>query len=243
MRPNPFPILAGDRESDRLLDVEGVESLADVIEIEDDFGSRHFHRLKSGALAEEVDPVVPGQCPAGESIGDGMLVAGMDVSSFANVDDDRLACMLQFGQRHGLGFAQFGPGRFLRFVDRVAKVCQLNPVERKVALAPLVAPVLDHEGEEVTVLIGSVGVGFALVPYNAFNAVSDCWVQDSVVDVGGPVISSERIARRAGSRAFLAVGVPFGEPRFVLLGFRFVVVSRFDFPPLFEEGSVALVCL
>ena len=47
------------------------------------------------------------------------------------------------------------------------EVGELDPVEREVALSPLVAPALDHQREQVAVLVGPAGVGLALVPDDA----------------------------------------------------------------------------
>ena len=75
-------------------------------------------------------------------------------------------------------------------------VGELDPVEREVALAPLVAPALDHQREQVAILVGPAGVRLALVPDGAPDAVADRRLEDAVVDVAGP-----------GIAAHLAIGV------------------------------------
>ena len=54
---------------------------------------------------DDVDAIVLGQGPAGQAIGDGMLVARMDVSAFAHVDDYCLADVFDGVHGHSLGFS------------------------------------------------------------------------------------------------------------------------------------------
>ena len=128
-----------------------------MVEPQHDLVAVLLHRLVGRALEGDLHAVVARQCPPHQPVGDVLLVPGVDVLAFAQVDDHRLAGL---GEFHRSWFVprELGPRTFFRFRRFGQEVGKLDPVERKIALAPLVAPALDHEREQVAILIGSARV-------------------------------------------------------------------------------------
>jgi hypothetical protein len=93
----------------------------------------------------------------------------------------------------------------------------------------------------VTVLVGAAGIRFALVPNGAFDAVSNCWVENAIVDIRGALVAGERIAGSPWALAVFAVGGPGFN--FGLVGgcLFFEVVFALGLFPIFDELSVASV--
>src|SRR3954452_19094197 len=79
-------VARGDREAARLVDVERLEAVADVLEAEDDLVPLLLQRLVRRAPVRDVDAVVTRQRPAGEAAGDALLVPRVDVLPLAQVD-------------------------------------------------------------------------------------------------------------------------------------------------------------
>ena len=50
-------------------------------------------------------------------------------------------------------------------------VGELHPIERKITLTPLLAPLLDHERKKFGILIGATRVGFALIPNRVHSSL------------------------------------------------------------------------
>ena len=86
-------------------------------------------------------------------------------------------------------FTQLSPGAVGGLGLLAHEVGKLDPVEGEVTNAPLVSPGLDHEGEEVSVLVGAAGVRLALVPDGASDAVADGGLEHAVVDVARAVVA------------------------------------------------------
>ena len=105
-------------------------------------------------------------CQEGEALAYGLLVGGVDVVLVADVDGDGHAGV---GEREGfaLGVAEFAPA----FFGGAGEGGDLDEEKGEVALGPMLAPVLDHCGEEFVVEAGGIegGVGFALVPDDALD--------------------------------------------------------------------------
>ena len=98
-----------------------------------------------------------------------LFIFRVDVSRFSDVIDDGNAGAAERGGLH-LTFLHTHPMAVFR---GVAEVGELNPEERKVALAECLAPVL-YEGSErlaVDVALAASGFSLALVPDCAFNGV------------------------------------------------------------------------
>ena len=174
----------------------------------------------------DLHAVVFGERQTHEAISDVAFVARMNVAAFADVDDDGLAAVLDGVLRLRLAFAQFSPGAVAGLGLLRHEIGELHPVEGEIALLPLVAPVLDHEREEVAVFIGAGGIAFALIPDGAFDAVADRGEQNAVVDVAGAVVAG-KLLQRALRGAFAELGLfrlrfvsalfPGGEAGFVAL--------------------------
>ena len=167
--------------------------------------------------------------------------------AFAQVDDHRLAGVGEPAHRHGLGLAQLRPRALGRLGLLRHEVGELDPVEREVADAPLVAPALDHQGEEVAILVGPAGVRLALVPDHPPDAVADRRLEDAVVDVARACIAAQeaRGILRPGRRLLpfrlrlLGGGLPLGQLRDVgRLGLGGVPL---DLLPALDQGLVLLV--
>ncbi len=158
--------------------------------------------LELGTAIRELQAVVLHQRPAHEARGDVVLVLRVDVLAFAEVDDDGLPGVRQF---HGLRLrlAQFRPVAVSGLRVLRAKVRELHPVERKVALLPLLAPLLDHEGEELRVFAGAAGVALALIPDHALDAVAERGVHHAGEDVAGAGVPGQAFAaaKQAGAAA------------------------------------------
>ena len=193
----PGLVFASDSKTDCLTNVEGVESATDVFESENGLIPFDGHFFVGGTEIGDVDAVVASQSNPRQALGDGLLVAWVDVASFANIVNDGLTCV---GQCEGvaLGFTKFRPVTVTGFSDLIAEVGELDPVEREVALAPCVAPLRDHECEEIVILVGTPGVTLALIPDSAADAVSDDGIEDTGPKVTGTVLASKDIAGRAG---------------------------------------------
>ena len=112
----------------------------------------------------------------GKTVGDILFVARVNVASFTDVDDDGLSDVSETIHRHGLGFAELRPGGVPWVILFLTEISQLHVVEGEVSLAPFVTPVLDHQREQVAVLVCPVGVGFSLIPDGSTDAVSDGWM-------------------------------------------------------------------
>ena len=181
---------AGDREADRFVDIEGPPAAIDVLEGEDDLVPLLLHPLVDRAVGRDAGHLVGvGERPAGEPLAHIQLVLRVDVLPLADVDDHCLAGVRQGLHRHRLRFTQLGPGALARLGLLGVEVGQLHPVEGEVAHAPLLAPRLDHEGEEGAVLVGAAGVRFPLIPDRATDAVADRGRQHAGVDVAGAVVA------------------------------------------------------
>ena len=113
------------------------------------------------------------------------------------------------GERLRLGFAEEGVGRATR-ITGIFVVGEVDPVERKVALAEVRAPCSDHRRETCMIFGGAVGIALALIPEGAAEGVGREGVDHTVVKTGG----RPRITRAAG-RARLRI---FLQPRGVELG-------------------------
>ena len=83
------------------------------------------------------------------------------------------------------------------------EVGQLHPVEREIALLPRVAPGLDHQREQVPVLVGAARIRFALVPDRAADAVADHRLEHAVVEVAGPMLVGQ--LRPCSSSGFFSI--------------------------------------
>ena len=85
----------------------------------------------------------------------GLLTVALAIGAVScMVDDHGLAGMRQPAQGHRLRLAELGPGALLRVGLLLEEVGELDPVEREVALAPLVATLKGattvHESEQST---------------------------------------------------------------------------------------------
>lgn len=227
--PDPFVVLATDGEAFEFGRVDGAESAAKGVEGDGDFGAFDGDRFEFGAAVGDLQSVVAGEGESGEALGDVAFVFGVDVIGFAEVDDDGLAAVFDDLLGFGLAFAEFGPGAIGGFGGLRFEVGELNPVEREIALFPFLAPVFDHEGEEVGVFGSAIGVGLALIPDGAFDAVADEGEEDTVVEIAGAVLAGEDLLGAlggasgegfAGGFGFGGLGFPGGEGG-VVFGFGF----------------------
>ncbi len=218
--PDPFVVFTADGEAFEFGGVDGAESAAKGVEGDGDFGAFDGDGFEFGAAVGDLQSVVAGEGEAGEALGDVAFVFGVDVIGFAEVDDDGLAAVFDGVLGFGLAFAEFGPGAVGWGGDFRFEVGELDPVEGEVALFPFFAPVFDHEGEEVGVFGGAVGIGLALIPDGAFDAVADEGEEDTVVKIAGAVLAGEDLLGAlggasgegfAGGFGFGGLGFPGGE--------------------------------
>src|SRR5262245_33962898 len=129
----------------------------------------------------------------------------MDISSFAEIDDDGLTGFRQLVERHRLSFAELGPGALFGLRLLIHEVGELYPIEWKLALFPVFAPRLDHEREHVAVLIRTGSVRLALIPDDAANSVRHHGFDATVIQVrGAKVAGGGTIGEREVGRHFLA---------------------------------------
>ena len=144
----------------------------------------------------------------GEALADVFLVLGVNVLFFADVDDHGHAGS-GIGQ-HGLKlrFAQLGPVGVngLRRFGHV--VGQLHHVEGEVD-AEFLAPMVDHRGHLLAIELGVAGVGFALIPDRAGDAVGDEGGDHAVVENTGRHGSAAARRSRSGLAFFLGLGGVF----------------------------------
>ena len=176
-----------------------------------------------------------GKCPAGQSLGDVLLVHGVDVLAFAKIDDHRLAGGGEGLHGHRLGLAEFRPVALGRLCLLLLEVGELHPVEGEIAEAPLLPPRRDHERKEFAVLIGPAGVRFALIPDRPLDAVADRGREHAGVDVAGAGVAlhppggilfgvglAGRLGPARGLRLFGSL-LPLGHLLLELLLRRFVL--------------------
>ena len=242
--PDPFAVFAADGEAFDFGGVDGAEGAAEGVEGDGDFGAFDGDGLELGAAIRDLDAVVLGEGEAGEALGDVAFVFGVDVIGFAEIDDDRLAAVFDGLLGFGLAFAEFGPGAVAGGGDFGFEVGELDPVKGEVFLFPLLAPMGDHEGEEMGVFGGAIGIGFALIPDGTFDAVADDGEEDTVVEVAGAMLAGEDLLRALGSAdgegfasgfGFGGFGFPVGEGGVVFgFGFGGGEVFFFDDPAVHE---------
>ena len=143
----PDLVLAANREADGLFDVEGAQSAAETFESYDGFVILDIQRFKFGATKGNLDAVVVRQCPTDEAGGDVVFVFRVNVFTFSEVSNDRLAGVWQ-RHRLCLRLAEFCPIALGWRLHLRFEIRQLDPIEREVALIPFFAPLLNHEGKE-----------------------------------------------------------------------------------------------
>ena len=76
-------------------------------------------------------------------------------------------------------------------------------------MVPFLAPLLDHEREELRVLPGPSGVGFSLVPNDALEAIPERRMNDAAENVPGPRVAGEPL-ERGGRLARCRLRLSFG---------------------------------
>ncbi|CAB4583394.1 unannotated protein [freshwater metagenome] len=189
--PGPFFIFATDSKSFHFLHIEGVKTAAEGVECDDGFVALDFDALVLRATVRDFDTIVFGECQTHKAVGDIAFVTWMDVASFADIDDHCLAAVLDGVLSLCLTFTQLCPVAVAGLGLLGFEIGELHPIEGEIALLPLVAPVLDHEWEEVAVFISAGGIAFALIPNGTFDAIADGWEQNAVVDVTGAAVSGK----------------------------------------------------
>lgn len=215
--PLPFLIFTANGKSFDFTDVDGAQFAAESVDADDGFVAVDFDAFELGAAIRNLGSVVLGKGETDETVGDIAFVFGVNVVGFTEVDDDGLSGVGKLlGQ--GLRFAKFGPIAVARLCFFGLEVGELHPVKGEIALLGFFAPELDHEGKEVAVFLGATGVGFALIPDDAFDAVLDVGVEHAGVDVARTALAGELILGRARSLGngfasffgFFCGGFPFG---------------------------------
>ena len=94
-------------------------------------------------------------------------------------------------------------------------------------MAPFLAPVVDHQREQVTVLVGSRCVGFPLVPNRSLDSVTEMGLEDPVVNIRRTLIPSHLVAEVFQLVLFLFASIFFLAQRLESLRVGRPVVHHF----------------
>ena len=220
-------VLAADGEAGQLAPL-GDQAAAEMIEGEDRRSVLHLHALVDGTGI--LDLVAAGQCPGGDGqpVAHGLLLLGMDVGLFAHVGDHGGGRIGRVEHGHQLGLAKLGPGAVDGLLDDLPERGQLNDEEGEVTLAPVVAPALDHGGQERAVLVGPTGVALSLVPRGPANRIGLQGRDHGIVERARPLGMVRSHGGLGGTPRLLArlsrggrLLLPLGQRDFVpLQGFR-----------------------
>ena len=76
------------------------------------------------------------------------------------------------------------------------EIGELHPVEREITLVPFLAPLLDEERKQLGILPGAAGIGLALIPNDAFDAIAQGRVEDPAKNIPRTGIAAEPLLRR-----------------------------------------------
>jgi len=169
--------------------VTALEAVTDVVEESQDDAVALDAVFPEQGTGDGMDilSVVLGECPAAKAFADVGPVGGMNVVSHANVIDDGHAGVAHLLQGEALSFLEFGPlVEDSGFGGGFAEVGELDKVEGEV-VTPAFAPVLDHGGEDLRVLLSSPLVGLALLPDRPGNGVVGPRFDHAVGDGAGEV--------------------------------------------------------
>jgi hypothetical protein len=149
-------VLAGDGEAGEGLAL-ALQTLPDVRESEDGLVAVHLHLVEQRAAV--LDLLAVGDRAGGQRQprSDGFLALGVDVLLVADVGDDGHRGVRHL-ERHQLRLTQPRPVGVGRVLLNLHERGELHEQEREVALAPVVAPVLDHQREGGLVELGAAGV-------------------------------------------------------------------------------------
>jgi len=112
-----------------------------------------FYGRERWSRVNDMLAVIFGQCAEREAVADRLLVFGMEILRVAGIDCDRKTGVGYAGRCQGLGFA--GLSLCVLPWRRVArsKLGQTDYVEREIALAKELAPIRDHHGKNLAILI------------------------------------------------------------------------------------------
>src|ERR1041385_716485 len=181
--PHKFFVLATNRKASEFAAAR-FEALADVVEADRGFATLDAHRAKGRAGVSDLLAVRDAARGHGQAFAHGPLLRGMDVLLVAHIVDGHGAGVGKNFADELLRFAQLGPSAILRFLLDCMERRELDGEEREVTLAPILAPVADHVGEEPAILLGAAGVGLALIPDRALDRVGDERRDHAVVEFG-----------------------------------------------------------
>ena len=171
----------------------------------------------------------------------------MNVIGLSKISDHALAGIGNLADRFRLALAQLGPIAVARLWLFGLEISELYPVERKVTLLPLAAPVTDHEREEIAVFKSTPGIALPLIPDGSLDAITNDWIQASGKEIAGAMLSTQHILRRAGRvcrswfagfKRFTTRHIPSINLGLVLRELLFknsVRIGRFGLFPLFDQ--------
>src|SRR6218665_402692 len=104
------------------------------------------------------------QCPSRQTFTNGLFIPGMNIILVSNIRSNN---------HPGMGYSlhtiplRFADHRILAFVGRY-----LYKIKGHIRMGKLAAPILYHSWKQAAVLPGILGIGFTLVPYYAFEAIT-----------------------------------------------------------------------
>jgi len=217
VRPVPVAVLIRDLEADqasgerRVLGHAAAQAATHVVEEDPDRVTLGALRCIHRPRVNDVLIVGRAQRPKGQAQTDGLFVLRVDVRGVADLNGDRETALRIIEGRHGLGFAEFGPGGLGGLLLNREEVGELDDDEGEVALTPTLAPVLNHGRQQAAILPGARSVGLALIPGGALDGHGDDRVDHGVEEVArAPVVVGA--GRRAGfARRRLPSGFGLGD--------------------------------
>ena len=179
-RPDVFAVGAGDRETVQfgfddaeiaVVEFADDEPVADEFKLNGRFTVGKFCANGGRGMENDVFIESRSEGPEGETITDDPFVARVDVVGFAGVHDDGLTRVRDFKAKR-LTMAEPRPiARVVRVVGGGGKRSELDPVEREIADPEGFAPFADHGLLLVVVEFAFTGVGAALIPNGAAEAI------------------------------------------------------------------------
>ena len=118
-------------------------------------------------------------------------------------------------------------------------------------MVPNIAPILNHQGEEVAILISAPGVAFSLIPDCPSDTIADGGSQHAVVNITGSMIARESIVRPSGAVGnVLSKASSGGSGRLPCFQGGLIIAHgleesliRFGFFPAFQQRLIACIRL
>ena len=139
-------ICPANGESSSFANIKSAQRATKTVDRKSSFISDDLEIFKFRATVGKFQAIILDEGPAHEARGYIAFIAGVNVFSFAEVDDDRLPSV---GKAQGLGLtiAQFRPSAFAGASLFIFKIGELDPVKSEIRLLPFSAPLLDEQRE------------------------------------------------------------------------------------------------